>query len=171
MRRRQLIAGMVGVLLGAQTRFERKPQSDAAPDKVRLIPDEWHIHNAGRLRDGRLFLVDSQFYWLGGNLTWDFACTFIFDSDGRLIEHKIEFVGERNAYPDSNLDAAISRHLDQLGERVITDIRVRPFSVESNTTTFGLIPRRIDYARWRVEFMPGNTLSFYPPWEEGGYDT
>jgi len=25
--------------------------------------------------------------------------------------------------------------------------------------------------RSRVEFMPGNTLSFYPPWEAGEYDT
>jgi hypothetical protein len=24
---------------------------------------------------------------------------------------------------------------------------------------------------WRVEFMPGNTLSFFAPWEAGEYDT
>jgi hypothetical protein len=26
-------------------------------------------------------------------------------------------------------------------------------------------------AEWRVDFMPGNILSFYPPWEEGEYGT
>jgi len=169
MRRRQLIAGMLGALLTGQGRIDRA--ADAPPEKIRLIPDEWNIHNVGRLKDGRLYFVAAQFYWLGGNLTWDFACTFLFNPDGQLIEHDIEFVGERNAYPDSSMDAAISRHLDRLGERILTDIWVRPFRVESHTTVFGLIPRRVEDRRWRVEFMPGNTLSFYAPWEAGGYDT
>ena len=33
---------------------------NAAPQKIRLIPDEWHIRNVGRLSDGRLFVVDSN---------------------------------------------------------------------------------------------------------------
>lgn len=171
MKRRQLIAGLAGVLLGAQGRGNNSTQSDAPPEKVRLIPDELHIHNVGHLGDGRLFFVAPQFYPLGGNLTWDFACSFIFDPDGHLLEHKIEFVGERNAYPDSSLAAAIDRHLGALGKPVVTDIRVRPFRVESHTTIFGLIPRRIGYGDWRVDFLPGDTLSFYAPWEAGGYDT
>jgi hypothetical protein len=162
---------MVGVFLAGQGPIPRYAISDAAPEKIRLIPDEWHIHNAGRLKDGRLFFVAAQFDPLGGNLTRDFACTFLFDSDGRLVEHAIEFVGERNAYPDSSLDSAISRHVAALGDRVVTDIWVRPFRVESDGGLFGLIPRRVGYAQWRVEFMPGNTLSFYPPWEAGEYDT
>jgi len=171
MRRRQVIASMVGVFLGAQGRIDRYAVSDVAPEKIRLIPDEWHIHDVGRLKDGRLFFVATQFDPLGGNPIMDFACTFIFDSDGRLVEHAIEFVGERNAYPDGSLGGAIGRHLDALGDRVVTDIWVRPFSVESDGGLFGLIPRRVGYGQWRVEFMPGNTLSFYPPWEAGEYDT
>ena len=170
MRRRHVIAGLLGVLLGGQARIERHAISDAAPEKIRLIPDEWHIHNVGRLSDGRLFFVAAQFDPLGGNLIRDFACTFIYDSDGRLVEHAIEFVGERNAYPDSSMDSALSRHLASLGDRVVTDIWVRPFSLESDGALFGLIPRRVGYDQWRVEFMPGNTLSFYPPWEAGEYD-
>jgi len=27
---------------------------NAAPEKIRLIPDEWHIQHVGRLADGRL---------------------------------------------------------------------------------------------------------------------
>jgi len=171
MRRRQVIASMLGVFLAGQRPIPRYAISDAAPEKIRLIPDEWHIHNVGRLKDGHLFFVAAQFDPLGGNLTRDFACTFLFDSDGRLVDHAIEFVGERNAYPDSSLDSAISRHVAALGGRVVTDIWVRPFRVESDGGLFGLIPRRVGYGQWRVEFMPGNTLSFYPPWEAGEYDT
>jgi hypothetical protein len=65
----------------------------------------------------------------------------------------------------------MKRHLDALGDRTRTDIWVRPFSVDSNSAVFGLIPRKTVAGEWRVEFMPGNTLSFYPPWEAGEYDT
>jgi len=30
--------------------------------------------------------------------------------------------------------------------------------------------RRANYGEWRIEFMPGNTLSFRAPWEAGEYD-
>ncbi len=173
MRRRQVFASLLGVLLGAQTRLQiaRPDAADTAPEKIRLIPDELRINHVGRLSDGRLYFVDSQFFFLGGNLTWDFASTLRFGSYGRAIKDVIEFVGERNAYPEGNMGVAITRHLDVLGERIVTDIWVRPFSLESSGTMFGLIPRRIARGDWRVEFMPGNTLSFYPPWESGGYDT
>jgi hypothetical protein len=41
----------------------------------------------------------------------------------------------------------------------------------SHGAAFGLIPRQTESGEWRVEFMPGNTLSFYPPWAAGEYDT
>jgi hypothetical protein len=140
------------------------------PEKIRLIPDKWHIHNAGRLADGRLFFVDAQLHF-AGNATKDFVCTFIFDHDGQLVEHSIELMGVRGTYSRGSVESAMNRHLAALGERVIADIWVRPFNVESNGTVFGLIPRQSENGEWRVEFMPGDTLSFYPPWEAGEYDT
>ena len=163
--------GMLGALLCGQRSLRLDAPADAPPEKIRLIPDQLRISNVGRLGNGRLFFVDAQVDPLGGNLTNDYACTFLFDTDGRLVEHWIEFVGERNAYPELNLVAAIDRHLAALNDPVITDIRVRPFRVESEGAVFGLIPRRTRDGDWRVEFMPGDTLSFYPPWDAGGYDT
>jgi hypothetical protein len=143
---------------------------NAPPDKIRLIPDIWHIRNVGRLIDGRLFFADTQLDYASG-ITRDFVCTFLFDSGGTLVDHSIELIGVRGAYPKRNASDAKKRHLDALGARTQTDIWVRPFSVESNGTVFGLIPRKTDSGEWRVVFMPGNTLSFYPPWEAGEYDT
>ena len=99
MRRRQGIASILGVLLGGQGRIQPYGTSDAAPEKIRLIPDEWHIHNAGRLSDGRLFFVAAQFDPLGGNLIRDFACTFLFDTDElpRADTANIVGTGERQA--------------------------------------------------------------------------
>lgn len=169
-----IVASMLGAFLWRyaqrSSQMSGSTTSDAAPERIRLIPDQWHIHNVGRLSDGRLFFVDSQLDAAGG-VTKDFVCTFIFDQDGHLVEHSIELVGDRGAYPEGSVSMLISRHLAALGDRALTDIWVRPFRVESSGTVFGLIPRRIEHGGWRVEFMPGNTLSFYPPWEAGEYDT
>jgi hypothetical protein len=127
-------------------------------------------YNVGSLSDRRLFLVDSQLEFASG-VTRDFVCTFIFDEDGRLVGHLIELLGDRGAYPWENCGRLISRHLAALGDRALGEIWVRPFRVRSHGTVFGLIPRRVRTGEWRVEFMPGNTLSFYPPWDAGEYDT
>jgi len=144
--------------------------SNTSPEKIRLIPDNIHIRNVGRLRDGRLFIVDSQLD-SKSRITRDFVCTFLFDADGSMVDHSIELIGTRGAYPDRSVGEALRRHLNALGQTIRADIWVRPFQVESKGSVFGLIPRQTKTGAWRVEFMPGNTLSFYPPWEAGGYDT
>jgi hypothetical protein len=144
--------------------------SDSAPEKIRLIPDDWHIRHVGRLTDGRLFWVDGQLDPAGG-ATKDFVCTFVFDQDGSLVENSIELIGVRGSYPNGSVAQAMNRHLSALGNPANADIWVRPFSVESNGAVFGLIPRQTEDGEWRVEFMPGNTLSFYAPWDAGEYDT
>jgi hypothetical protein len=113
---------------------------DRAPEKIRLIPDDWHIQHVGRRVDGRLFWVDGQLDPAGG-ATKDFVCTFIFDQDGRLIQHSIELIGARGSYPEGSVGKAMDRHV------------------------------ATEEGEWRVEFMPGNTLSFFAPWEAGEYDT
>jgi hypothetical protein len=173
MRRRHLLAGMLAFFAGSYGRTSQAKDfavPNAAPEKIRLIPDGWHIRNVGQLSDGRLFFVDSQLDSVAG-ITRDFVCTFLFDRDGHLVGHSIELIGARGKYPDGSVADALSRHLMALGRRTPTDIWVRPFSVQSSEAMFGLVPRRTESGEWRVEFMPGNTLSFYPPWEAGEYDT
>ena len=143
---------------------------NAAPEKIRLIPDEWHILNVGRLSDGRLFWVDGQLDFAEGQ-TEDFVCTFVFDQDGALIENSIELIGTRGEYPNGSVGLAIERHVVALGEHTKADIWIRPFQVERDGVVFGLVPRRLPDGEWRGEFIPGNTLSFYAPWEQGEYDT
>lgn len=171
MRRRQVVAGLVTATLGGCNEDAKRSKGlTGAPEKIRLIPDEWHIYNVGRLQNGHLFWVDAQLDFAGG-ATKDFVCTFIFNHDGQLVERSIELIGVRGAYRNGSVESTLSRHLAALGVRAVADIWVRPFNVESDDTVFGLIPRQTDNGEWRVEFMPGNTLSFYPPWEAGEYDT
>jgi hypothetical protein len=143
---------------------------DRTPEKIRLIPDDFHIEHVGRLVEGGLFWVDLQLASIS-RITSDFVCTYIFDQDGRLTEHSIELVGVRGSYPNGSVATAIDRHIAALGELATADIWVRPFSIESHNTVFGLVPRQTERGEWRVEAMPGNTLSFFPPWDAGEYDT
>lgn len=151
------------------------------PEKIHLIPDEWHIERVGRLPDGRLFWSDMQLDF-SGPTTRDFVCTFIFDTDGNLVEHTIDLLGDRGSYDRKLTDEICDKHIDALGDFQIADIWIRLFEVSAHGVDFGLICRSPDYFRdesdddydddhWRVEFMPGNTLSFFAPWEDGEYDT
>lgn len=174
MQRRVVLTAIAGSFVVGCGFHAARPEgialSDQAPEKIRLVPDDWHIDNVGRLADGRLFWVVGQLDPADG-ATKDFVCTFVFSTDGQLVEHSIELIGVRGAYPAGSGDSATDRHLEALGGHVVTDVWVRPFSVESNGTVFGLIPRQTEDGEWRVEFMPGNTLSFYAPWDAGEYDT
>ena len=170
MNRRWFTASMFGALMTGCDRSESTSMADAPPEKVHLIPDIWHIQHVGRVDDGRLFWIDAQLDYANG-ITQDFVCTFVFDPDGHLVDHSIELIGERGTYPNGSVDIAMQKHLAALGSHSVTDIWVRPFNPERHGAVFGLVPRQTPGGEWRVEFMPGNTLSFYPPWEAGEYDT
>jgi hypothetical protein len=170
-RRGVLTASLVAVSAGFGTSHARDAiLSSRPPEKIRLIPDGWHIDHVGRLSDSRLYFVASQLDSDGHN-TRDFVCTFLFDADGTLVNHNIELVGARGSYPEGSVGAALERHLAALEGPTQTDIWVRLFSVTSDGAEFGLIPRETGGGDWLVEFLPGNTLAFYAPWEDGAYDT
>ena len=144
--------------------------SNGSPEKIHLIPDEFHIFDVGTLADGRLYFVDTQVEPSPAGAR-DFFCTFLFTADGALATSTITLIGRRGDCPDDAMRASHEQHIAALGPRTRTDIWVRPFSVHSNGTEFGLIPQQVDDGEWVVEFMPGNTLSFYAPWKDGLYDT
>lgn len=171
MKRRQFIALLAGCL-GASYRSDANDDamSDRPPEKIRLIPDHWHLPHVGRLVAGKLYFVEPQLISSMG-ITRDFVCTYVFDASGQIDDHFIELIGTRESYRDGTVGDAISRHLSKLGERSVEGIWIRPFSIAIEGTSFGFIPRQTPNGSWRVEAMPGNTLSFYPPWASGGYDT
>src|SRR5260221_9075042 len=97
MKRRQVLAALLATIsVGYRRTAQAKDVAlfSAAPEKIRLIPDAWHIRNVGRLSGGRLFFVDSQVHYSSG-VTRDFVCTFFFDPGGWLVDHSIELIGAR----------------------------------------------------------------------------
>ena len=95
---------------------------------------------------------------------------FLFDKNGVLIEHKIDKAGPRSQTTDADIKTLYDAHIDALGEHTKTSIWIKLFDVQAHGITFGLISRN-EGGEWVVDFVPGYTLMFYPPWAEGLYDT
>jgi hypothetical protein len=167
MKRRAFTASLLVSIAGG---CARSAASTSAPEKIHLVPDDYRIEHAGHLADGRLFWVDVQLNSANGQ-TQDFVCTYVFDADGNLSANPIELIGARGEYQAGAVEQAIGSQLTALGAHTQAAIWVRPFQVESHGAVFGLVPRQTPDGEWRVEAMPGNTLSFYAPWEAGEYDT
>ena len=142
--------------------------------RVHLIPDEWHLHHVGKLPDGRLIWIETQLsYDRTLRDTRDFLCIWIFSKEGVLTDQsKIIDLGWRSN-PIGSRRLFIEQELEALGGLTVTDIWVRPFSVEKYGLIFGLLIRDEDDTDGDIliDAMPGMTLMFYPPWSEGGYDT
>lgn len=157
--------------------------SSNPPEKIHLIPDEYHIERVGKLADGRLVYQEFQLDPVS-DAPRNFFVTYIFDADGNLVDDAVSEIGVADDMSDGSEAAVLAAHEKLVGPYTIDDIWVRPFSLSRFGLTFGLVasqpygdPEDEDADMnegddgWRVEALPGNTLSFYAPWEEGLYDT
>jgi len=147
--------------------------------KIRLCPDEFHLPDVGHLESGVRYWIDRQVARLEGR-THDFLATYIFDEEGRLIWHKIDDLGSRPneimhltpALRDE-VDLLISNQLKRLGPGRNADFWVLPFSVNAFGHTFGLVVRSDEECESDdgpfVDVLPGLTLMFHAPWDEGVY--
>lgn len=142
--------------------------------KVRLIPDRYRLTDLGQLDDGNYFWIDLQIA-NEGRETRDFMATYYFDSNGDLIGHKIKDLGLRSSPDALSARETIEHEKTRIGEWDRKDFWVRPFSINSHGLVFGLVVRERQAGELEgfqaVDAMPGWTLMFYPPWEDGQYDT
>jgi hypothetical protein len=147
--------------------------------KIRLIPDKYHLRCVGQLEVGAQFWIDVQLKVENSN-TRDFVATYVFDTDGVLIWNEIINLGLRTDTDQLAPSAVIEEQLVKLGAYKKTDISVYPFSVNAYGSKFGLVVRKPDLVEPEdqndddqvlVDALPGWTLMFYPPWNEGLYDT
>ncbi len=150
------------------------PNEDNKPKKVRLITDNYHLEGLGQLNNGTFFLVKSQ--QIIDHITMqvtDYICKFSFDNNGDLIDQAIVKVGVRGQLAhEDGVKIYTSLHPVK-GTYKAADFFVKPFSVECDGVEFGLIVRTPDDEEdlWCVEFMPGNNMAFFEPWDSGDYDT
>ena len=154
--------------------------AQCAPEKIRINHDDYHAEFVGRTADGRQFFLTNPFVpALSDNPGREFLALYIFDTDGNLLEAKIDDLGVRQdkiSPPGQKLDldfasSLLRNRLAKLGTVSFCDIKIVPFSIEKFGVEFGLIkgvPEETDESWFTVE--PGNYMAFYPPYD-GEYYT
>lgn len=141
--------------------------------KLHLFHDNYHLKRIGTFDNNLLFWIDQGLAFEEGEVI-NYISTYKFMPDGRLIGCRINRLGKREDYDDAQFDAILEAHLSGLNNHKFCDIQVYPFSVEHDGHIFGAVIRTEDVAPDDpplVDLMPGSTLLFYPPWEDGNYDT
>lgn len=149
---------------------------DEVPERIPISHDDYHARYVGRTDDGRQFFLTTPFC-IGGP---DFVALYLFNRDGDLLDARIDELGPRSdpSLPGNmkQLDAfdrqIFAQRLAGLGDVSFESIEIKPFAIERNGVTFGLIvqePEEPDEP-WSVTVEPGNYMAFFPPWE-GDYDT
>jgi len=144
------------------------------PKSVRMMSDDYHLEHFGETQDGKLVWIGYQHNWNHKTgETIDYIFKFIFDKTGKLVASDIRTIGVRGQY---DVDQQRLEFSDLLAADVIStpaSVMIQTFSVLHDGIEFGLIVREPeeDEDIWCVEFMPGNTMAFFKPFDSGDYDT
>lgn len=137
--------------------------------------EDYHTHYLGKTNDGKLFFGHETFtykipHWevkeeLQSQNRVDFAVLYLFDKNGKIIEHKYwstDLDNERQ-----NTSQKLEVMIANLGEITFCDIEVEIFDIYINEIKFGLIPNEEFHS---IDLYPGSTISFQEPWN-GEYYT
>jgi len=146
-----------------------------APTKVAIDHDDYHAAHVGKLVDGRQFFATTPFVPAVGGPGREFVAVYLFDSNGRFLEARIDDLGPRNSIDSERAAALFRQRISELGRLTYGRIEVAPFEVNRFGERFGLIPRPpqdpSEDDAWWVEVLPGNYMAFHEPWDSGEYDT
>ncbi len=144
------------------------------PKEVRLCSDDYHLNTFGVTKDDCVVWTGYQLsYDHPTGETTDFVFKFLFDLAGKLTSSEVQTLGIRGSY-DRELSRKIMSSLSRADTVVKTaDVMIQTFSILHDGCEFGLIanPPENEDDVWRVTFMPGNTIAFFSPFDDGLYDT
>jgi hypothetical protein len=144
------------------------------PTLIAIDHDDYDASRVGRTRDGAQFFVTTPFIPARGNQVGrEFLAVYLFDSDGKLLEARIDDLGPRAEVDPDKTRVLVEQRMAEIGPLEYGRIVVQPFAIERFGTTFGLVPRppEDEGDSWWVEVQPGNYMAFHEPWDSGEYDT
>jgi len=141
------------------------------PTIIAIDHDDYHAEHIGCKKDGTQFFLTTPF--VPGTEGCEYIALFLFDSDGNLIDSKVDILGPRGSYDLDEKNQKYLARLESLGKVDYQRIEVKPFSIEVDGVEMGLIAvePQDDDDIWTVDLEPGNFMSFCEPWDDGDYDT
>ncbi len=186
-----LAAGAASVTLTAcslpgvwqEAPFPEPPQSTRQaspyerPERITLVPDDYHVPYAGTAEDGRRFFLSDSLFARdaeGGDL--GFVGLFLWEADGTFAEVRVDRVERDDALPpgqalSAGADDLVEARLAELGDYVLEPVEVAPFTTDVDGVTFGWQVGRYDDGTYFVGITPGDFIVYYAPWDGLGYDT
>lgn len=144
------------------------------PELIAIDHDDYHARHIGRTADGNQFFLTTPFVPAHKDQSGhEFIALYLFDSEGKLIEARIDDFGARENLDEEKRRQYFEQRLSEIEPVEYERIEIRPFSVERFGVTFGLIPLEPEDEDdlLSVCLEPGNYMAFYEPWDSGEYDT
>ena len=144
------------------------------PDLIAINHDDYSARYVGRTADGGQFFLTTPFVpAMGGSAGREFVALYLFDSQGRFREARIDDLGTRAELEAGRARRTFEQRLAELGEIEYGCIEVEPFQVERFGTTFGLLPSSPEDDEGVRHFTvePGDYMAFFEPFDSGEYDT
>jgi hypothetical protein len=144
-----------------------------APERITIVPDDYHVPYAGTAEDGRQFFLSDELFDAGTELSpgGSFVGLFLWSADGSFEEVRVSTLKMRSGEAARAESKAIVREmLDGLGDYDLEPITVAPFIEEIDGVRFGWRVIEFDGVV-SVNIEPGDFIAYYEPWDGLGYDT
>jgi hypothetical protein len=142
-----------------------------APERITIVPDDYHVPYAGTAEDGRRFFLSEELF-AGGS---GYVGLFLWAADGTFDRVDVEPVARPSGLPSgqagrSGAGDVVASKLALLGDYVLEPIEVAPFLEEVDGVAFGWKVAE-DAGEYYVTIEPGDFICYYAPWDGLEYDT
>ncbi len=148
--------------------------SKRPPAFIALNQDDALAKYLGKTTAGRQFFLTKPFVPpAADNPGREFLALYLFDTEGTLVEARIEDLGSRDQVDVEQARSLRASMLGSLGAYKPGRILIAPFSVEKFGVQFGFVahaPKR-PTDDWQVSAEPGHYMVFRPPWDSGEYSS
>jgi hypothetical protein len=146
------------------------PEQREIPDRILVVPDDYHTEYVGVAEDGRLFFLTTPFEPMRD----EYVAVFFWNPDGSFESLVVDNLGPRGSYTHEYAVSVLEKRKHELGEYRLEEIQVAPFAETVDGVEFGLVPFTADAddpddISW-VKLMPGDFVAYAWPWD-GEYDT
>ncbi|UAL31416.1 hypothetical protein K8W59_08240 [Nocardioides rotundus] len=148
------------------------PRPTPMPERIRIVPDDYHVPYAGTAEDGRRFFLSDELFEPGGAA---YVGLFLWEADGSFSEIRVDEVTRAEDVPPGMAASAgrkdlVKKRLAELGDFTLEPITVEPFTRTLNGVTFGWKATRFQ-GSLSIHIEPGNFIAYYAPWDGEEYDT
>jgi hypothetical protein len=155
---------------------DRSTFPPGTPERLTIIPDDYHVPYAGITGDGKQFFLSDELFGGDSQTTTSFIGLFLWNADGSFESVEVDAVRRPDGVPpmqaaSAGSEEAMALAITKLGDYVLQPITVEPFTIDVQGITFGIVPEDIGDEQISITVQPGDFIAYYEPWDGEEYDT